>query len=136
MKIVSTIGLSLILGAAFAFSAEPAVVLQETFDQPLSADWHWGLGTWTTKHPVVAEPKANIGFGGESGGPEGEKAGALESRHLTITATPTPRYRNHSNLFMKAPWITALRLAPLAALLSSARSEEVWHSEWVLREYL
>ena len=44
--------------------------------------------TWTAKHPVVAEPKANIGFGGESGGPEGEKAGALEFRHLKITATP------------------------------------------------
>ena len=32
--------------------------------------------------------KANIGFGGESGGPAGEKAGALEFRHLKITATP------------------------------------------------
>ena len=32
--------------------------------------------------------KANIGFGGESGGPAGEKAGALEFRQLKITATP------------------------------------------------
>jgi hypothetical protein len=186
-----------------AYSAEPSVVLEETFEQPLSADWHWGLGTWTAKdgvlrgfesgerrhgpvkqrrfafteadvrfdfrlkgkasfasfpidgtrershilnfvmgrdvfriiahpkkgenvdlvrekitledhewhsvhivfkgetltvefngrtwtakHPVVAEPKANVGFGGESGGPEGEKAGALEFRRLKITATP------------------------------------------------
>jgi len=44
--------------------------------------------TWTAKHPVVAEPKANIGFGGESGGPDGEKAGVLEFRRLKIMATP------------------------------------------------
>ena len=195
--------LSFIGGATLALSAEPAVLLEETFEQPLSADWHWGLGTWTSrdgvlrafesgerrhgpvrqrhfafteadvrfefrlegkasfasfpidgtrershilnfvmgrdvfriiahpkkgenvdlvrekmtledhewhsvhivfkgetltiefnsrtwtaKHPVVAEPKANVGFGGESGGPEGEKAGALEFRRLKITATP------------------------------------------------
>ncbi len=29
-----------------------------------------------------------IGFGGESGGPAGEKAGALEFRRLKVTATP------------------------------------------------
>jgi hypothetical protein len=195
--------LSFIGGATLALGAEPAVLLEETFEQPLSADWHWGLGTWiardgvlrafesgerrhgpvkqrhfafteadvrfefrlegkasfasfpidgnrershiinfvmgrdvfriiahpkkgenvdlvrekitladgdwhsvhivlmgetltvdfngrtwTAKHPVVAEPKANVGFGGESGGPEGEKAGALEFRRLKITATP------------------------------------------------
>ena len=44
--------------------------------------------TWTAKHPVVAETKANIGFGGESGGPAGEKAGALEFRRLKIFAVP------------------------------------------------
>jgi hypothetical protein len=44
--------------------------------------------TWTAQHPVVAEPKAQFGFGGESGGPEGEKAGALEFRRLKITTTP------------------------------------------------
>jgi hypothetical protein len=44
--------------------------------------------TWTTKHHVAAEPKANIGFSGESGGPGSEKAGALEFRRLKITATP------------------------------------------------
>lgn len=195
--------LLLIGGAALALSAEPAVLLEETFEQPLSADWHWGLGTWvakngvlrafesgerrhgpvrqrrlafteadvrfefrlegkasfasfpidgtrershilnfvmgrdvfriiahpskgenvdlvrekitladgdwhsvhivlkgetltvdfngrtwTAKHPVVAEPKANVGLGGESGGPDGEKAGALEFRRLKITAIP------------------------------------------------
>jgi hypothetical protein len=42
---------------------------------------------WTANHPVVVEPKANVGFGGESGGPGGEKAGALEFRRLKITAT-------------------------------------------------
>jgi hypothetical protein len=44
--------------------------------------------TWTAQHPVVAEPKAQFGFGGESGGPEGEKAGALEFRKLKIVANP------------------------------------------------
>jgi len=44
--------------------------------------------TWTAKHPVVAEPKAQFGFGGESGGPAGEKAGALEFRKLKIVANP------------------------------------------------
>jgi hypothetical protein len=38
----------------------------------------------TAKHPVVAEPKDNFGFGGNSGGPEGEKAGAMEFRKLVI----------------------------------------------------
>jgi sugar phosphate isomerase/epimerase len=36
-----------------AYSAEPSVVLEETFEQPLSADWHWGLGTWTAKDGVL-----------------------------------------------------------------------------------
>lgn len=40
--------------------------------------------TWTASHPVVAEPKDNFGFGGDSGGPEGESAGALEFRNLRI----------------------------------------------------
>jgi len=44
--------------------------------------------TWTAKHPVVAEPKAQFGFGGESGGPAGERAGALEFRKLKIVANP------------------------------------------------
>jgi hypothetical protein len=44
--------------------------------------------TWTAKHPVAAEPKAQFGFGGESGGPAGEKAGALEFRKLKIVAKP------------------------------------------------
>lgn len=42
--------------------------------------------TWTATHPVVAEQKASVGFGGDSGGPEGEKAGAVEFRNLVITA--------------------------------------------------
>ncbi|MFM7399162.1 MAG: sugar phosphate isomerase/epimerase family protein [Verrucomicrobiota bacterium] len=43
---------------------------------------------WTAKHPVAAEPKAQFGFGGDSGGPAGEKAGALEFRKLKIVAKP------------------------------------------------
>lgn len=41
--------------------------------------------TWTASHPAVAEPKDNFGFGGDSGGPDGEKAGAIEFRNLRIT---------------------------------------------------
>ncbi|MFZ4768353.1 MAG: hypothetical protein ACOYMN_25680, partial [Roseimicrobium sp.] len=53
MKIVPTFVLSLIVSSTFAFSAEPTVLLEETFEQPLSADWHWGLGTWTAKGGVL-----------------------------------------------------------------------------------
>ena len=41
--------------------------------------------TWTAEHPAVAERKDNFGFGGDSGGPDGEKAGAIEFRNLRIT---------------------------------------------------
>ena len=41
--------------------------------------------TWTATHPTVAERKENFGFGGDSGGPKGEKAGALEFRNLHMT---------------------------------------------------
>ena len=203
MRNISTILLSLILGSTLAMSAEPSVGLEDTFDQPLSSDWHLGLGTWTAKDgvlrafesgerrhgpvkvhkltmtdavvecefrligkatfagiifngaqerghivhlvmgkdhlrvlahpkkgesvgllkqdhsltveewhrvrlefkgatmtatidntsitatdPCIAEQKLSFGLGGESGGPEGEKAGALEFRRLKITATP------------------------------------------------
>lgn len=33
--------------------AEPKVVLEEAFDTPLSKDWHWGLGTWTSENGVL-----------------------------------------------------------------------------------
>lgn len=36
--------------------------------------------------PCIAEEKQTFGLGGDSGGPEGEKAGALEFRRLRITA--------------------------------------------------
>jgi len=203
MKTFSTFVLFSIVTAAFASSAEPPITLEETFEQPLSADWHWGLGTWTAKdgvlrafesgerrhgpvkvrrlqlsdaviecefrfigkatfagiifngpperghivhfvmsrqhlrviahpqkspnvdllkqpgklasdtwhrvclefkgqilkatvndvsftatHPCIAEVKQTFGLGGDSGGPEGEKAGALEFRRLKITANP------------------------------------------------
>jgi hypothetical protein len=54
-------------------------------DETITVDFNGR--TWTAKHPVGAEPKAKIGFGGDSGGPAGEKAGALEFRRLSITAT-------------------------------------------------
>ena len=40
----------------------------------------------TTEHACIAEEKQTFGLGGDSGGPEGEKAGALEFRNLIITA--------------------------------------------------
>lgn len=41
--------------------------------------------TVTASHPCIAEEKQTFGLGGDSGGPEGEKAGALEFRKLKIT---------------------------------------------------
>jgi hypothetical protein len=41
--------------------------------------------TIAARHDCIAEEKLTFGLGGESGGPEGEKAGALEFRHLKIT---------------------------------------------------
>jgi hypothetical protein len=37
--------------------------------------------------PCIAEEKLTFGLGGDSGGPTGEKAGALEFRRLRITST-------------------------------------------------
>lgn len=44
--------------------------------------------TITAAHDCIAEEKLSFGLGGDSGGPEGEKAGALEFRKLTITCPP------------------------------------------------
>jgi len=41
--------------------------------------------TISASHPCIAEQKLTFGLGGDSGGPEGEKAGALEFRKLRIT---------------------------------------------------
>lgn len=207
MKLAPTLIVSFVISflanAGIAFGAEPTTLLEEHFDKPLSADWHWGLGTWSAKegvlrgfesgerrhgpvkvhkltltdavmecefrligkasfagiifngaqerghivhlvmgkdhlrvlahpskgesvevrkqenpltpgdwhrvrlefkgatitatidntsiiatHSCLAEQKLSFGLGGDSGGPEGEKAGALEFRRLKITATP------------------------------------------------
>ena len=74
MKIVATIVLSLVLGAAFAVSAEPSVLLEETFDQPLSTGLYWGLGTWSAKDGVLR------GF--ESGD---RRHGPVNMRKLTMS---------------------------------------------------
>lgn len=42
--------------------------------------------SWNVKHPAIGETKQNFGFGGNSGGPTGEKAGAIEFRNLKIQA--------------------------------------------------
>ena len=44
--------------------------------------------TITASHRCIAEEKKTFGLGGESGGPEGEKAGALEFRKLVISELP------------------------------------------------
>jgi hypothetical protein len=41
--------------------------------------------TFTATHPSIAEEKHTFSLGGDSGGPEGEKAGAIEFRKLRIT---------------------------------------------------
>jgi hypothetical protein len=41
--------------------------------------------TISAENPCIAEEKVTFGLGGDSGGPEGEKAGALEFRGLKIT---------------------------------------------------
>lgn len=42
--------------------------------------------TFNATHDCIGEEKLTFGLGGDSGGPEGEKAGALEFRKLRITA--------------------------------------------------
>ena len=42
----------------------------------------------TANNPCIAEEKLTFGLGGDSGGPEGEKAGALEFRELKISGKP------------------------------------------------
>jgi len=44
--------------------------------------------TITASHRCIAEEKLTFGLGGDSGGPEGEKAGALEFRKLVISGLP------------------------------------------------
>jgi hypothetical protein len=44
--------------------------------------------TITAAHDCIAEQKLTFGLGGDSGGPEGEKAGALEFRQLKMTSRP------------------------------------------------
>lgn len=43
----------------------------------------------TASHPCIAEEKLTFGLGGESGGPKGEEAGALEFRGLKVSL-PAP----------------------------------------------
>ena len=45
--------------------------------------------TFSATNPCIAEEKITFGLGGDSGGPEGEKAGALEFRSLKISAVET-----------------------------------------------
>ena len=43
----------LLLFAAAAQAAEPKIILEEKFDQELSKEWFWGLGTWSAKDGVM-----------------------------------------------------------------------------------
>ena len=43
---------------------------------------------FTANHTCIGEEKLTFGLGGDSGGPEGEKAGALEFRKLKMTGKP------------------------------------------------
>lgn len=99
--------LNVVLGRqTFRIIAHPAKdqsldLIRETIEPP-QGEWHpvhvvlrgqtvtvdYAGRTWTATHPVVAEAKAGLGLGGDSGGPEGEKAGVLEFRHLRVITTP------------------------------------------------
>ena len=52
MKSFSALLAALVL-AVSSQSAEPVILLEEKFDQELSKDWFWGLGTWTAKDGVL-----------------------------------------------------------------------------------
>jgi hypothetical protein len=45
--------LAFLLASSLAHPAEPRIILEEKFDQELSKDWFWGLGTWTAKDGVM-----------------------------------------------------------------------------------
>ena len=45
--------LTLLLTALATQAAETRIILEEKFDQSLSKDWFWGLGTWTAKDGVM-----------------------------------------------------------------------------------
>ena len=45
--------LGLLLFAVAAHAAEPKIILEEKFDQELSKEWFWGLGTWSAKDGVM-----------------------------------------------------------------------------------
>lgn len=47
------LSLALLLAPLAALAAEPKVILEEKFDQELSKDWFWGLGTWSAKDGVL-----------------------------------------------------------------------------------
>ncbi|HWC90076.1 MAG TPA: LamG domain-containing protein [Pirellulales bacterium] len=44
--------------------------------------------TFSATHDCIREPKLSFGLGGDSGGPAGEQAGALEFRKLEISTLP------------------------------------------------
>jgi len=84
---------------AHARKGESTDLLREMIPLP-EQDWHpvkivfqgsemkvdFNGKTWTVKHPAIRETKQNFGFGGNSGGAAGEKAGAIEFRKLKIKA--------------------------------------------------
>ena len=45
--------LGLLLFAVATHAAEPKIILEEKFDQELSKEWFWGLGTWSAKDGVM-----------------------------------------------------------------------------------
>jgi hypothetical protein len=45
--------LALLLLTVAAHAAEPKIIFEEKFDQELSKDWFWGLGTWSAKDGVL-----------------------------------------------------------------------------------
>ena len=52
-NILRSIAFVLLMPLAAAPAGEPSSLIEENFDAPLSADWFWGLGTWTAKDGVL-----------------------------------------------------------------------------------
>ena len=74
MKIASTFLFAITAFTVIALGSEPSVLLEENFDNPLSSEWYWGLGTWVAKDGVLR------GF--ESGA---RRHGPLKVHKLTMT---------------------------------------------------
>lgn len=71
--LVAISSLALLIACPLPATA-PKVLLDEEFTAPLSADWHWGLGTWTSQDGILR---------GFESGPR--RHGPVKLRKLSLT---------------------------------------------------